>query len=281
MLYGLDISAVGKCGDPRSMAEFAHVAEQSGWDGIFLEDYVFFWAGGETYDPWVTLAAIAMRTERVRLGLQVSPLARRRPWKVAREAVTLDHLSGGRLILGVGLGDASSPDFAKLGEPTDSKQRAEMLDEALQVIVGLWSGDSFHFQGKHYRVDEVTFLPPPVQKPRIPIWVGGAFTLEGPRKRALRWDGSCLYRVPPPAWEDMTPDDVRTLRSLVERTRGSALQFDICIGGRRRRNDLDAERAYIRALAAAGATWWAEHVPPETDCSEVRRRIERGPIRVD
>jgi alkanesulfonate monooxygenase SsuD/methylene tetrahydromethanopterin reductase-like flavin-dependent oxidoreductase (luciferase family) len=145
MRYGLCFPNGGACADARTLAELAHLAEGAGWDGVFLEDYIV-WQGHQdapTYDPWVALAAMAMQTEKIRLGTQVTPLSRRRPWKVARETVTLDHLSNGRLILGVGLGDTSiDVSFTHFAEVTDARQRSQMLDQALDVLVGLWKG--FH-----------------------------------------------------------------------------------------------------------------------------------------
>ena len=144
MHYALDLPNGGAWGDARTLAELAQLAEESGWDGVFLEDYIVWQSRADvpTYDPWIALAAMAMRTERIRLGTHVTALARRRPWKVAREAVTLDHLSHGRIILGVGLGDTgesvgSDISFTHFGEVVGAKQRAQMLDEALDVIAGL------------------------------------------------------------------------------------------------------------------------------------------------
>jgi alkanesulfonate monooxygenase SsuD/methylene tetrahydromethanopterin reductase-like flavin-dependent oxidoreductase (luciferase family) len=144
MKYGLELPNAGCC-DARTLAELALLAEQAGWDGIFLEDYLVHHHAPDTptYDPWIALAAMAVRTERIRLGTTVTPLSRRRPWKLARETVTLDHLSHGRLTLGVGLGDLHDPGFAQVGEVTDAKQRARIVDEALEVLVGLWNGAPF------------------------------------------------------------------------------------------------------------------------------------------
>ena len=139
MRYGLEISAAGACGDARTLADLAHLAEEVGWDGVFLEDYIIHYDPlyAWTYDPWVALAAMALRTERIRLGTMVTPIARRRPWKLARELVTLDHLSGGRMILGVGLGDGAEQSFTHFGEVTDPKRRAGLLDESLTILAGL------------------------------------------------------------------------------------------------------------------------------------------------
>lgn len=279
MLYGLNLPNGGV--DPQTLAEFAFLAEQAGWDGIFLEDYIV-WQGDQdtpTYDAWVALAAMAVRTEHIRLGTLVTPLARRRPWKVARETVTLDHLSNGRLILGVGLGDTISDDvsFTHFGEEMDTKRRARMLDEALEVLVGLWSGESFAYQGEYYQVQSAKLLPKPVQTPRIPIWVGGGYPLKGPMRRAARWDGSCLYKHQE---HYMMPEDVRALKAYVEKERGTLDGYDIATGGSRRRADWEEERGYIQSLAEAGATWWVEAVPPD-EPGVMQACIERGPLRID
>ncbi|GAB3407952.1 LLM class flavin-dependent oxidoreductase [Flindersiella endophytica] len=281
MRYGLDITSAGPWGSPRSIAELAALAEQSGWDGVFLEDYVFFHSGGPMYDPWVTLAAVALATERVTIGTMVTPLPRRRVWKVAAEVMTLDHLSGGRMVLGVGTGDPSTPDFRSVGEPTDQRTRAAALDESLEVLAGLWSGEPVTHHGAHVDVTEVTLEPRPVQRPRIPIWVGGCLARSGPRERALRWDGACLYGVPPDEWRDLTATDVCELRATARARRGAAAgdAFVIAVGGRQRRDDLAAEADYVTSLAEAGTDWWHEYIEPSTPLDVARARIAGGPIR--
>lgn len=284
MQYALSLPNGGNWSDPRTLAELAQLAEEAGWDGVFLEDYIV-WQSQQnvpTYDPWISLAAMAMLTKRVRLGTNVTPLARRRPWKVAREAVTLDHLSNGRFILGVGLGDTgesveSDISFTNFGEVIDTKQRAQRLDEALDVIVGLWSGEPFHYDGKYFQVKEVKFLPRPVQIPRIPIWVGGGWPLKGPSQRAIRWDGSRLYKHQAPS---MMPDDIGALQAFVKKKRGSLEGYDIVVSSNRQHGE--EGRTYLRALAEAGATWCAEYLPPNTgDAAKVRAHIARGPLRID
>jgi alkanesulfonate monooxygenase SsuD/methylene tetrahydromethanopterin reductase-like flavin-dependent oxidoreductase (luciferase family) len=283
MRYGLSLPNGGACHDAKRLAEFAHLAEETGWDGAFLEDYIV-WQGHmdtPTYDPWVGLAAMALSTKRIRLGTMVTALPRRRPWKLARETVTLDHLSDGRLILGVGLGDTSIDiSLTHFGEVTNAKERAKMTDEALDVLVGLWSGRPFSFDGEHYHVKNVTLLPRPVQTPRIPIWIGGVFPRDGPVRRAARWDGACLYKV---TNADMTPADVRALKAFVQSERVSTGPYDIALGGRHRSDDWEAERELIRALGEAGATWWIEYMPPTLyrTPGEIRAAIERGPLRID
>jgi len=277
--HAIDLSAVGAWGSPATLADLAALAERSGWDGVFVEDYVMYADGLDTYDPWVALAAIATATERIRLGTLVTPLPRRRPWKVAAEAMSVDHLSGGRMILGVGSGDPTAADMMPVGEQPDARIRGQMLDEALDVIDALWRGDEVRHEGAHYRLDGVALHPRPLQRPRIPIWVGGQYFRRRPRERALRWDGSCLYRAEPPDWDDMTVDDVRELRGLASARPDGGRGFTIVIGGRRRRDDLAAERQYITSLAEAGVDWWNEWVPPQTPVARVRELIGAGPLR--
>lgn len=286
MKYGLDLASAGAAGDARTMGELAHIAEESGWDGIFLEDYIVWQSHPDmpTYDPWIAMAAMALRTQRVRLGTMVTPVARRRPWKLAQELVTLDHLSNGRMILGIGLGDTSeSPggvsSFANFGEELDPKQRARMLDEGIEVITRIWRGKPFTFTGEFYNVQEAQVLPKPIQQPRIPIWVGGGYPNRGPVERALRWDGSCLYKQQG-HW--MQPEDVRSLKERVIARRGTADGYDITVGGAERWEDEKQQRAYMESIAAEGVTWWHEYIPADAGDFEVlRKRIERGPLRID
>jgi alkanesulfonate monooxygenase SsuD/methylene tetrahydromethanopterin reductase-like flavin-dependent oxidoreductase (luciferase family) len=286
MLYGLNLANGGPYADPRTMADLAALAEHSGWDGIFLEDYLVYQnkTGTPTYDPWVCLAAMATCTERIRLGTNVTPVPRRRVAKLAAEAVTLDHLSGGRVTLGVGLGDAWDVALANLGEQTDTRERAAMLDEGLEVLVGLWSGTPFTYSGRFYQVGNVTLLPRPVQTPRILIWIGGQYPKSGPVRRAARWDGSCLfiptdYSSASVTSRDWTPDDVRTFLATVADLRPpGAGAFDMAVGGRERHADWQAERALIKDLSEAGATWWVEWIPP-SDRTTAETAIARGPLR--
>jgi alkanesulfonate monooxygenase SsuD/methylene tetrahydromethanopterin reductase-like flavin-dependent oxidoreductase (luciferase family) len=281
MKYGIAFPNGGVY-NPQTLAEFAALAEAHGWDGVFLEDYIVWQSHQDvpTYDPWIALAAMAMRTTTIRLGTSITPLPRRRPWKVARETVTLDHLSNGRLILGVGLGDAATDiSFTRFGEATDVPQRAKMLDESLDILIGAWRGAAFTHHGLYYHVDEVTLLPKPIQSPRIPIWVGGAYPNPGPMKRAACYDGACLYKA---AGGDFTPDEVRALKAFVDARRPAPAPYDIALGGRHRAEDWEQDRALITSLAEAGMTWWVEYVPPQIGgLNEMLACITRGPLRID
>ncbi len=273
MRYGFVIPT----GDPREVAELAGEIEESGWDGAFYWDGICLGAM-DTYDPWVVMAAMAMRTQRVRIGAMLTPPARRRPWKLARETMTLDHLSGGRLVLPVGLGATDDGGFSKVGEPLDKKVRAQRLDEGLEILTGLWSGEPFSYEGEHYRLEEMTFLPRPVQRPRIPIWVVGAWPSKKSMNRALRYDGLLAYTTR----GEVTPEDIGAMKTYVEEKRGAGSPFDIVWEGQTPGEDPEVSASMVRPYAEAGATWWIESpwTPPNSP-EDLRRRIRQGPPRVD
>jgi len=177
--------------DPLVAARLAAEAEEVGWDGFFVWDHLTWAAPVERVaDPWISLAAAAAATESLRLGPMATPLARRRPAKLARETASLDRLSSGRLTLGVGLGsDVYGAEFARTGEQVDGRVRAEMLDETLDILTSAWSGQPVRHRGRHYVIDDVTFLPTPVQQPRVPVWVAGYAGRARPLRRASRFDG--------------------------------------------------------------------------------------------
>jgi alkanesulfonate monooxygenase SsuD/methylene tetrahydromethanopterin reductase-like flavin-dependent oxidoreductase (luciferase family) len=190
MRLGLSIPIMD---EPSSLVDLGVAAEANGWDGVFLWHHV---VGTPDFpapiaDAWVVLGALATRTERVRLGTTVTALPRHQPQEVARQSVTLDHLSGGRMVLGVGLGEPPS-EYTALGRSSNRRTLAAMLDEGLDVVTGLWSGQPFTHHGEHYSLTDVQFLPPPVQQPRIPIWVSAMVRNERTLGRAGRWDGVIL-----------------------------------------------------------------------------------------
>lgn len=257
-------------GDPRTAADLAARAEAAGWDGVFTWDGIAI-GETETYDPWVVMAAMAMRTERVRLGAFVTPPSRRRPWKLAREAMSVDRLSGGRLVVPVGLGALDDGAFGNVGEPTDVRIRAEMLDESLEILEGLWSGEPFGFEGRHYRFAPMTFRPVPVQRPRIPIWVVGAWPHERSMRRVLRYDGIVT--------QTDRPDEIGAIAGYVARERepgpGSG-PFEIVAQGRTPPDAVKARDA-VRPFADAGATWWIEGDWEGATVESLRQRIDVGP----
>lgn len=233
------------------------------------------------HDPWLTMGAVAMRTERVRIGAILIPPSRRRPWKLARETMTLDRLSNGRLVLPVGLGALEDKAFANVGEPTEARVRAEMLDESLQILIGLWSGEPFSFEGRHYRFGPMTFRPTPIQRPRIPIWVAAAWPRERSMRRAVRYDGM-LVQVHDESGQnrDPTPDDIRAIAEYAARERaalGLGGAWDIAVEGSTPADDPAAASAEAARWADAGATWRLESDWSATSLDAVRRRVAAGP----
>lgn len=273
-------------GDVQTIPELAEQVEAAGWDAVFIPDCISIEAeqypATEWFDPWVLLAVIAVRTRRVRFGTMLTPLSRRRPWKVARETVTLDHLSNGRLILPVGLGAAGDDaGFYKVGEAMDRKTRARLLDESLDIITGLWSGQQLYYEGEHYHVQGMTLLPPPVQSPRIPIWVVGAWPRTKSMRRALRYDGLLPNKLDEdgkPA--EITPADIRAMKTYSEEHRASTTSYDIVWEGRTPGEDREKAAAIVRQWEQAGATWWLEAMwESDVTMDDVRERIEQGPPR--
>jgi hypothetical protein len=284
--FGVTLPNLGVRCDARTLAELAYHAEQSGWDGVFVWDSLYQDLQDpryqDVYDPWITLSAIAMRTERVRIGTMVTPIARRRPWKLARETVTLDHLSNGRVTLPVGLGAVGHGAFSKLGEAGDRKTRAKMLDEGLRVLTGLWTGKPFTFNGHYYHVDDVTFLPKPLQQPRIPIWVVGAWPREKSMDRAIRFDGILPTKMNSDgSTNHMTPADIREMKTFISKNRGTITTYDIVMEGHSSGEDPDKALEKVGPYADAGVSWWLEAVWDTPDGfagpDEILERIRRGP----
>ena len=272
MQYGLDVRIDEDYADPRTLAALAAEAEAAGWDGFFVQEGL---SGEEAVvDPWVALAAIATQTRRIRIGALMTPLPRRRPWKVARETVSLDHLSNGRLIFGAGLG-FQTLDFAPFGEETDPKVRAEKLDEGLAIISGLWAGEPFSFHGKHYQVSDVRFVPRPIQSPRIPIWIAGQWPYRRPFRRAARWDGIYVMTLKANG-ERLTPEEIRVMVAYVKAHRGRSDSFDVAFA-EETPSDPEKGAKIVKPYREAGVTWWLEGIWGARE--EMRERIRHGPPR--
>jgi alkanesulfonate monooxygenase SsuD/methylene tetrahydromethanopterin reductase-like flavin-dependent oxidoreductase (luciferase family) len=246
--FGISIPNIGSA---HALVELGVEADRCGWDGFFLWDHMRFSKDFpvNVFDPWVALGAIAVRTDRVRIGTLVTPIARRRPWKLARETVTLDHLSGGRVILGVGLGYPPDADFELLGEDPDDRVRAAKLDEGLEALTRLWSGEPVDLEGEHVRIRDTAFQPSPLQ-PRIPIWVAGMWPSRAPLRRAARFDGVVPIKVDErglPAALD--PDELADVVAYVRGQRAAEEPFEVVYGGA-------PDPGSVAASASAGATWY-------------------------
>jgi alkanesulfonate monooxygenase SsuD/methylene tetrahydromethanopterin reductase-like flavin-dependent oxidoreductase (luciferase family) len=268
--FGITMPAFSEWSDPRTVMAIASDAEAAGWDGFFLWDHVTWnpaWGGTPPMaDPWMCLAAAATVTSRLTLGPIVTPLPRRRPQIVARELVTLDHLSGGRALLGVGLGD----DFEYEAFGEQLRDRGPRLDEALVVLTGLLSGESVDFEGAHCVVHSPPALPRPVNG-SIPIWIGGHWPNHAPFLRARRFDGVVPRKAGQERGEVFTVEDLEALRALVDRES----DFDYVMSGLTETPD---DTDSIRTWEAAGATWWLEAIYPFGGAANrMRDRVRAGP----
>jgi alkanesulfonate monooxygenase SsuD/methylene tetrahydromethanopterin reductase-like flavin-dependent oxidoreductase (luciferase family) len=271
MRLGLYLPLFDELADSALVARLCADAEDAGWDGVFVWDQMR-WREPVTDvgDPQITLAAIAGATERIRFGPMVTPLARRRPAKVARETATLDRLSGGRLTLGVGLGsDRFAHEYSITGEELDDRRRAAMLDEALGILQAAWTGQPVRHRGEHYTIDTMRFLPRPVQRPGVPIWVAGFYGKSRPLRRAIRYQGLFPVGIEHP---DQLAEVTTELRRL-GREPSAAEPFDIAV---------ELEPGSDPApYAAAGATWGLVAFPWDpVSVDQVRGVIRDGPPRV-
>ena len=249
---------VGPFGDPSLLVKLAVAAEEHGWDGFFIWDHELYWdPQWAVADPVVVIAAIAARTSRVRFGIMVNVLARRRAGKVARESVTLDRLSGGRLVFGAGLGSLPE-EFTAFGEPGGARERAARLDESLDLIDALWRGEPVTFRGEHLTATGVTMLPRPVQQPRIPVWCGGRWPNKAPFRRAARWDGVMPTHSGYGLGQTMPPDDLRAVIRYTRGHRTAAGPFDVALEGRTDGAAPDRGGRHVARYAGAGLTWWIE-----------------------
>jgi hypothetical protein len=258
----------------RMVAKLASLAEEAGWDGCFLGDAIW------CEDPMISLAAAAMSTQRIRLGTMIIPMPLRRPWKVASESLALDHLSDGRLILGLGAGAVwmgwkSFPD-----EVTDTRLRTEMLDESIDILTLLYQRKQFDYDGKYYHLkltllDEQHYPPKPVQQPRIPLWVVGIWPKKKSMRRVLKCDGVIVEK----SGEEVMPVDIQEIKSYVNANRTLTVPFDIVVVGK----TTDLERAQLQEkllpYEKAGLTWWVEDVIGQSP-EKVIERIRQGPAKV-
>jgi alkanesulfonate monooxygenase SsuD/methylene tetrahydromethanopterin reductase-like flavin-dependent oxidoreductase (luciferase family) len=246
---GIFVAPFDALADPRRVARLAARAEERGWDGVFVWDHIRYSPPVRgVADPWIVLAAIACATERIRLGPLVTPPSRRRAHKLARETVSLDHLSDGRLVLGLGLGSDRHGELAPFGDVAEPRERARLLDAGLERLVAFWAGE---------------FEPPPVQRPRIPVWLAARWPNRRPVRRAARWDG--LFPIDLPA-----PDALAELVGEVNAQRGAgAGPFDVVV--------TNPPGADADPWAAAGATWCLTGFGPQPAEREVREVIDAGP----
>jgi len=266
------VAPLGGLAEPARIVAMAQAAEAAGWEALFVWDHLAFVWGVPSADPWVVLAAVAQATTRIRLGTAVTPLARRRPQVVAAQVVTLDRLSGGRVILGAGLGGVEA-EFAAFGDDPDARVRAAKTDEALDLITALWSGETVTHHGPHFSVDGVSLAPLAVQRPRVPIWIGG--DSPAAHRRAARWDGWIVGGDNEQGEMAVPADRLASDISLVRGHRTAAGEFDVAMTGVSAGPDDKVMADYERA----GVTWWLEHLHERRGShDDLIARIEAGPV---
>src|ERR671921_2374273 len=273
MRYGIVMSNLDDYADPRLVIRLARVAEAAGWEAFFVWDHLGFAWGSPSSDPWISLSAVAVSTTHLKLGTAITPLARRRPQVVANALGSLDLLSGGRMIFGAGLGGVIE-EFTAFGEAGAAKERAAMLDEGLTVLDRLWSGEMVTHHGQHYDVEKVSLAPLPLQRPRIPIWIGG----ESPPalRRAARWDGWLAPATSHDGTATMAKSPWRIAEMVAEigRNRTTDTPFEVAVDG----YSEPADSALPDAYEAAGATWWLESIHDGRERpDEMLERIKAGP----
>ncbi|MCW3015762.1 MAG: luciferase [Solirubrobacterales bacterium] len=266
MRHGIFVAPFDELSEPSVLVELAVRAEARGWDGIYLWDHIVYRDPVVALaDPWIALAAMAAATQRVRLGPLITPPARRRPWKLAREATTLDRLSAGRLTLGLGLGSDNSGELSGFGEELDDRRRAGMLEEALAVLEQCWSGEPVRFSGEHFQVDAKPFAPLPVQSPRPPLWLASRGSARRPMLRAARYDGWFPIELEGP---EQLAAGVQTIQAE-RRAAGRDGAFDVVVTG--------GPEEDPRPWREAGATWWLTGFSLQPGLAEVRAAIDAGP----
>jgi alkanesulfonate monooxygenase SsuD/methylene tetrahydromethanopterin reductase-like flavin-dependent oxidoreductase (luciferase family) len=271
MRFGLNTPLSGVFSD---LPDMAREAEASGWDGFFVWDHLSIAGAQRLADPWMALALIAQATEKIRIGPLVTPLYRRHPAKLAYETVTLDHLSHGRLIMGAGLGSDMFGEISAFGGPLDDKVRAQMLDEGLAVLIGLWTGEPFYFKGKHYQLKHAQVVPACMQVPRIPIWIAASWRRKAPMRRAARYEGMVAVRGDLGL---LSPAQIKEMALYAQGFRPAHTPFDIVhFGSTIGLQPLEA-RELITSYAQAGVTWWIETLSIEARLDQAMRRIRPGP----
>jgi probable F420-dependent oxidoreductase len=271
MHYGIDVATLGDYADPRLVVRLAQAAEAAGWQALFVWDHLAFAWGVPSGDPWVSLAAVAQATTHLKIGTAITPLPRRRPHVLANAIATLDLLSEGRVICGVGLGGVSG-EFSAFGEQDNARERAQRLDEGLDVLNRLWSGEKVTHHGTYYTLHGVTLAPLPMQRPRVPIWVGGES--RPALRRAARWDGWLAGGDDEHGQMIKSPEQLAEQWAYIRQHRSSMQPFDIALTG----TSTASDGMRVLEYAEAGATWWLESLHGmRGSFADLLARVEAGP----
>jgi alkanesulfonate monooxygenase SsuD/methylene tetrahydromethanopterin reductase-like flavin-dependent oxidoreductase (luciferase family) len=273
--FGLFFPQFDELADPGRLADLAAVAEEAGWSGFFLWDHMLARPGMAVCDPWIAMAAIATATREIRFGAMVTPLARRRPWVLARQAAALDLLSGGRLVIGVGLGDDGWKEFSSFGDAADPRERRALLDDSLEVLQRLLAGENVDFDGERLHVHSTPFLPKPVQDP-LPIWVAGRWPNRAPLARAARMQGCFPIFAGDPAFPDA--DDLAGARAELTRL-GAPEDYDLAITSKMRLLGASERAKAVATAESNGVTWLLEGFGPGLSVAEFEAVAAAGPMR--
>jgi alkanesulfonate monooxygenase SsuD/methylene tetrahydromethanopterin reductase-like flavin-dependent oxidoreductase (luciferase family) len=262
MRHAISLPPFGALSDPHAVVDLAVAAEDSGWDAVFVWDHLLRPIEQATLiaDPWITMTAIAMSTSRVRIGPMVTPIARRRPLKLAREIATLDMASRGRLTVGLGLGVDSGGELTRTGEELDPRVRGSMLDEGVRLLDQMLRGEHVVHSGTHFMVDGITVAPTGVQRPRVPFWLATRGDNLAPVRRAARYEGLCPTVI--------TPERLGELVEIVAAERGSLEGFDFAVM-------ISADHP-LAEFERRGATWAIHEIKPENSIAEIVHEIETG-----
>lgn len=271
MNYGVDVVTLGDYADPRLVVKLAQAAEAAGWQGLFVWDHLAFAWGVPSGDPWVILAAVAQATKHLKIGTAVTPVPRRRPQVLANAIATLDLLSEGRVIFGAGLGGVSQ-EYSAFGEEDEAVHRARQLDEGLEILDRLWTGEKVAHRGVWYTVNDVTLAPLPLQLPRVPVWIGG--DSRPALRRAARWDGWVTGGDDEECRMVKTPEQVVEKVAYINQHRSVSQSFDVALTGCSQPSD----GCLTRDFAAAGVTWWLESLHGSRGpFDELITRVMAGP----
>lgn len=273
MQFGILTTNFDAFGDTNALTALAADAENSGWHGFFLWDHIQFPDMEPCVDPWMALAAIAVTTQKLRLGTLVTPLPRRRISTLARQVLTLDAVSKGRAILGVGMGFPVLPEFKDFGDEADLRTRGNMLDEGLKLLSELISGQPVNFSGKHYQIRTPGFSPS-IQKPRVPIWVAGGWPGTRPFRRAAKWDGVVPMSSGAMEGKRITTDELENLIEYIGEHREGSERFDVV---QLNTFSNSVSQSELAEFAEAGVTWWIESAMPGDTVEDLRARILAGP----
>ncbi len=271
--YGLYIPNYGPLAEPSIMIKLARLAEEKGWEGIFLWDHIPTDSSKKAYDPWLLLSLVALNTEKMRIGTTVTPLARRRPQKVVKEVVTLDHISNGRFTLGIGLGGRK--EFEAYGESFRLKPTAEKLDESIEILRLLWSGEPVEFIGKHYQI-KAQHSPTPIQK-QVPIWVGGNWPNKAPFRRAARHQG--VFPLKAGDGYGMTPQDYKDILNYIEKHGGDLTNYDVVMTVYSE-GDPEKDR-WMEKFREEGVNWFVDCLDPwRGNTKYLLDRVKKGPPKI-